>query len=66
MVLLQVRKNISNYSVGSSSQHEVLELCVIHKQFKYSSYAQLKVSTDDAIATLSETLAMQETKNRLG
>lgn len=66
MVLLQVRKDTSNYSAGSSSQREVPELCVIHKQFRYSSYAQLKDSTYNVISRLSENLAMQEITNGLG
>lgn len=41
MVLLEARKEISNYSVGSSSQCENLELCFLHKQYRYSFYAWL-------------------------
>lgn len=66
MALQQVRKDISNYSVGSSSPYEVLEVCLIHKQFRYSSHAQLKDSTDNVVAGLSEILAMGEIKQLVG
>lgn len=58
MVLLQARKEISSSSVGGSSQCEDLELCVIHKGFRHSSYAWLMASMDKVAAGLSETLAV--------
>lgn len=66
MALQQVRKDTSNYNVGSSSQHEGVELCVIHKQFRYSSHAQLEGSTDSVVAGLFEILAMGGTKQVVG
>lgn len=66
MALQQVRKDTSNYNVGSSSQHEGVELCVIHKQFRYSSHAHLEDSTDSVAAGLFEILAMGGIKQLVG
>lgn len=58
MVLLQARKEISSYSVGSSSQCEDLELCAIHKQLRYGCCAWFMASMGNVVAELSETLAV--------